>query len=41
MALAGKGGSGTDFAEAWEVERLAAAIRVAAREQRWVKISEL
>jgi len=41
MALAGQGGSGTDFAEAWEVERLAAAIRVAAREQRWVKISEL
>ncbi|MCP2071996.1 UNVERIFIED_ORG: putative dehydrogenase [Pseudomonas lini] len=40
MALAGQGGSGTDFAEAWEVERLAAAIRVAAREQRWVKISE-
>jgi len=41
MALADQGGSGTDFAEAWEVERLAAAIRVAAREQRWVKISEL
>lgn len=40
MALAGEGGSGTDFAEAWEVERLAAAIRVAAREERWVKIPE-
>ncbi|MGN7935126.1 1-carboxy-3-chloro-3,4-dihydroxycyclo hexa-1,5-diene dehydrogenase [Pseudomonas sp. AF76] len=41
MTLAGEGGSGTDFDEAWEVERLAAAIRVAAREQRWVKVSEL
>ncbi|MGN8343359.1 Gfo/Idh/MocA family protein [Pseudomonas sp. SMV71] len=41
MALAGLGGSGTDFEEAWEVERLASAIRMAAREQRWVKISEL
>jgi predicted dehydrogenase len=41
MALAGQGGAGTDFEEAWEVERLAAAIRVAAREQRWVKIKEL
>jgi predicted dehydrogenase len=40
MALAGEGGSGTDFEEAWEVERLAAAIRTAAREERWVKIQE-
>ena len=41
MALAGQGGSGTDFHEAWEVERLAAAIRIAALEERWVKVSEL
>ncbi|MGN8277931.1 Gfo/Idh/MocA family protein [Pseudomonas sp. SMN5] len=41
MALAGLGGSGTDFEEAWKVERLASAIRMAAREQRWVKITEL
>ncbi|WP_458127925.1 Gfo/Idh/MocA family protein [Pseudomonas sp. Z2-11] len=38
MALAGDGGNGTDFEEAWEVERLAAAIRVAAREERWVQV---
>ncbi|SEO08558.1 Gfo/Idh/MocA family protein [Pseudomonas sp. NFACC39-1] len=41
MAIAGQGGDGTDFEEAWEVERLAAAIRLAAREGRWVNISEL
>ncbi|WP_053157239.1 Gfo/Idh/MocA family protein [Pseudomonas sp. Pf153] len=41
MALAGQGGTGTDFDEAWEVERLAGAIRIAAREERWVKVSEL
>ncbi|WP_434657116.1 Gfo/Idh/MocA family oxidoreductase [Pseudomonas sp. R3-56] len=41
MALSGDGGNGTDFEEAWEVERLAAAIRVAAREERWVKVREL
>ncbi|WP_434557505.1 Gfo/Idh/MocA family oxidoreductase [Pseudomonas sp. Z5-35] len=38
MTLAGEGGNGTDFEEAWEVERLAAAIRVAAREERWVTV---
>jgi predicted dehydrogenase len=41
LALAGDGGNGTDFEEAWEVERLAAAIRTAAREERWVKVREL
>ncbi|MGE8096744.1 Gfo/Idh/MocA family protein [Pseudomonas fluorescens] len=41
MALAGQGQDGTDFEEAWEVERLAAAIRLAAREQRWVNIREV
>lgn len=38
MALGGQGQDGTDFAEAWQVERLAAAIRLAAAEQRWVTL---
>ncbi len=38
MALCGQGRDGTDFHEAWEVERLAAAIRTAAEEQRWVPL---
>ncbi len=38
MALAGQGALGTDFEAAWEVERLATAIRVAALEERWVKV---
>ncbi|MFO2464394.1 Gfo/Idh/MocA family oxidoreductase [Pseudomonas sp. 15FMM2] len=41
MALAGQGSTGTDFTAAWEVERLATAIRVAAREERWVQVSEM
>ncbi|RMM51131.1 Gfo/Idh/MocA family protein [Pseudomonas corrugata] len=41
MTLADQGGSGTDFEEAWEVERLAAAIRLSAREQRWVQVCGL
>ncbi|WP_407309382.1 Gfo/Idh/MocA family protein [Pseudomonas sp. nanlin1] len=41
MALAGQGQLGTDFAQALEVERLATAIRLAAREQRWVNLSEV
>ncbi|MCF5656102.1 Gfo/Idh/MocA family protein [Pseudomonas poae] len=41
MALAGEGADGSDFDDAWEVERLATAIRLAAREERWVKISEV
>ncbi|MBP1124294.1 MULTISPECIES: Gfo/Idh/MocA family protein [Pseudomonas] len=41
MALAGQGADGSDFDDAWEVERLAAAIRTAAREERWVRISEV
>jgi len=41
MALAGQGQSGTDFAEAVAVERLATAIRLAAREQRWVEVSQV
>ena len=38
MALCGQGRDGTDFAEAWEIERLAAAIRTAAQEQRWITL---
>lgn len=41
MALAGNGSDGTDFAAAWEVERLATAIRLAAREERWVRLNEV
>ena len=39
MAVAGQGAEGTDFEAAWEVERLATAIRVAAREERWVTVN--
>ena len=38
LAQVGQGQRGTDFQEALEVERLATAIRVAAREQRWVNL---
>ena len=38
MALAGQGADGTDFEAAWEVERSATAIRVAAQEERWVTV---
>ena len=38
MAVAGQGADGTDFDAAWAVERLATAIRVAAREERWVTV---
>jgi len=41
MALAGQGAQGTDFEAAWEVERLATAIRVAAQEERWVRVGKL
>ncbi|WP_425274913.1 Gfo/Idh/MocA family protein [Pseudomonas allii] len=41
LALAGQGTDGTDFEAAWEVERLATAIRVAAREERWVHVEEV
>jgi predicted dehydrogenase len=39
MAVTGQGADGSDFEAAWAVERLATAIRVAAREQRWVNIN--
>src|SRR5471032_627498 len=41
QAVYGQGNEGPDFEEAWQVERLAAAIRLAAKEQRWVRIEEL
>ena len=41
MALAGQGAGGTDFEGAWAVEQLATAIRVAAREARWVVVGEV
>lgn len=41
MALAGQGATGTDFEEAWAVERLATAIRLAAREERWVNVNQV
>ena len=39
--LAGQGAAGTDFEAAWAVERLATAIRMAAGEERWVKVNEV
>lgn len=41
QALDGQGSNGTDFAEAMEVERLATAIRIAAKEMRWVSVSDI
>ena len=41
QALAGQGSNGTDFAEAMAVERLATAIRMAAKEMRWVSVSDI
>lgn len=41
MAVAGQGADGSDFEAAWEVERLTTAIRVAAREERWVNVSSI
>lgn len=41
QALGGQGSNGTDFAEAMEVERLATAIRMAAKEMRWVSLADI
>ncbi len=41
MAVTGQGADGSDFEAAWAVERLAAAIRVAACEQRWVNVNSV
>lgn len=37
-AIAGNPGSGVDFEEAWQIEKLAAAIRESARASRWVRL---
>ncbi|MFJ4143120.1 Gfo/Idh/MocA family protein [Pseudomonas sp. NPDC089734] len=41
QAVCGQGQRGPDFEEAWQIERLAAAIRLSAREQRWVGSGEI
>lgn len=41
QAVCGHGNEGPDFEEAWQVERLATAIRLAAVEQRWVRVDEV
>lgn len=41
QAMCGQGNEGPDFAEALEVERLATAIRVSAKELRWVTVSDI
>jgi predicted dehydrogenase len=41
QALCGQSSEGPDFAEALEVERLATAIRIAAKEMRWVNVSDI
>jgi len=41
LAVTGQGADGSDFDAAWAVERLATAIRVAAREQRWVNVNSV
>ncbi|MDB6141858.1 MAG: oxidoreductase [Pseudomonas sp.] len=41
QAVCGLDSEGPDFEEAWQVERLAAAIRLAAAEQCWVKVAEV
>ncbi|MCD5994481.1 Gfo/Idh/MocA family oxidoreductase [Pseudomonas sp. CDFA 602] len=41
LAVCGRGGSGPDFQEAWQIERLATAIRQAAAQQRWIKLEDV
>ncbi|MCF5387899.1 gfo/Idh/MocA family oxidoreductase [Pseudomonas syringae] len=41
QAVCGQRSRGPDFEEAWQIERLATAIRVAAAEQRWVALTEI
>ncbi|RMN85596.1 Oxidoreductase [Pseudomonas cannabina] len=41
QAVCGSGSHGTDFEEAWQIERLATAIRLAAAEQRWVALADI
>ncbi|MCQ3014481.1 Gfo/Idh/MocA family oxidoreductase [Pseudomonas tremae] len=41
LAVCGQGSRGPDFEEAWQIERLASAIRRAATEQRWVALADI
>ncbi|EPN67238.1 hypothetical protein ALP75_201074 [Pseudomonas syringae pv. actinidiae] len=41
LAVCGQGSRGPDFEEAWQIERLATAIRLAAQEQRWVALDDI
>ncbi|NAT59589.1 1-carboxy-3-chloro-3,4-dihydroxycyclo hexa-1,5-diene dehydrogenase [Pseudomonas syringae pv. actinidifoliorum] len=41
LAVCGQGSRGPDFEEAWQIERLATAIRLAAHEQRWVALDDI
>ncbi|TFZ33852.1 gfo/Idh/MocA family oxidoreductase, partial [Pseudomonas syringae] len=41
QAVCGQRRRGPDFEEAWQIERLATAIRVAAAEQRWVALDDI
>lgn len=40
MGLSGAAKAGSDFEDAWQVERITAAIRLAAAEERWVRLAE-
>ncbi|MCF5500683.1 gfo/Idh/MocA family oxidoreductase, partial [Pseudomonas syringae] len=39
--VCGHSSRGPDFEEAWQIERLATAIRLAAAEQRWVALEDI
>ncbi|KTB81683.1 Gfo/Idh/MocA family protein [Pseudomonas syringae] len=41
QAVCGHSSRGPDFEEAWQIERLATAIRLAAAEQRWVALEDI
>lgn len=41
LAVCGQGSRGPDFEEAWQIERLATAIRLAAHEQRWIALDDI
>ncbi len=41
LSMCGQGNRGPDFEEAWQIERLAAAIRLAAEQQRWIALADI
>ncbi|MBA1228750.1 Gfo/Idh/MocA family oxidoreductase [Pseudomonas viridiflava] len=41
LSMCGQGRRGPDFEEAWQIERLAAAIRLADEQQRWIALSDI